>query len=475
MANSEKSPKQNKSEIAEELWPILFLLKCLGNCPLVKQRIEIQSISKSSRDTEIPEATAKAIVYQFYPKISFGIVFHVILNFIFITVNILYVVNVIFRKPFIATSLQDYKNFPSFIRPKNDSECINGYNTSQIELLEILFGRVGALLYQLVAFMELVFSWWTAKDFARFVNNWQFFRQNYEQQFHPYPNNAWHNIARNLRRFKKKLFIIYTAIPALFFIPVFALTSISYLHWANVAFLISSTVQIIPRSLLEDVKMLFSYKILQLFYIEIQKDIAVVVERDKGKVQAETIKAWGDLLDSIQNQSTLLLRTQSTMQLTLVAFSTVSTTIFIFLAVNSKAIENDENKIYFLCLAVGFPIISIARLYFKIISAEKLTMELIARGQLLDEGLKNCVFNFQEQNLGLFLSNVNFGFDLSDIPVKMQISEILSRIRHNPIKISFWNYVTLNKQLLLKILGQILTYIIVLMQVQTSFAGGCKY
>ncbi|CAG7724627.1 unnamed protein product [Allacma fusca] len=456
MCTSDRCQSKNKCEIGEELWPILVLLKCLGNCPLVKRRIETKSISTSCPcDSERNQASASAIVYQFYSTISLEAIFQVMLNFIYITASILYVGNVVLQKSFIATSLQANKTFPSFIRPQNDSDCINGYNASQIELLDFLFGKVEALLYQLVTTMELVSSWWTAKDFARFVNNWQFFRQKYEQQFNPSYNNAWHNIVLNLRHFKKKLLIIYTTIPVLFFIPVFALSHANDSHWINIIVLIASTMQLIPRSLLEDAKMLLSYKILQSYFIEIQNDIAVVVERDKGKVQAETIKAWGDILDYIRTQSILLLKTQSTMQLTLVAFSTVSTTIFIFVAVNSKAIENDENKIYFLCMAVGYPVFFITRLYVKIISAEKLTTE--------------------EQNLGLFLSNQNFGLDQSDIPAQIKVSGIISRIRHSPVEISFGNYVTLNKQLLLKILGQILTYIIVLMQVQTNFAGRCKF
>ncbi|CAG7717675.1 unnamed protein product [Allacma fusca] len=325
------SPTKQKYDIAKEFWSILFLLKCLGNCPLVKRRIETKSNNKSSPgDPEILPVSTSAIIYQFYPKISLDVIFQVILNSIYTSATILFMVNVVFRTPFIAPSLQDFKNFPSFIRPQNDSECINGYNSSQIELLEIIFGRAGAFLYQIVTIVEIVFSWWTAKDFARFI----------------------------------------------------------------------------------------------------KKDITGVVERDVGKVQAETIKAWGDLLEDFRSQSALLQKTQSTMQLILLAFFTISSTIFIFVAVNISAIENDDGKIYFLCLAVGFPIISIARLYGKIISAEKVTME---------------------------------------------ISGILNRIRHSPIKISFGNYVTLNKRLLLKVIGQILTYLIVLMQVQSSFSGRCKY
>ncbi|CAG7818114.1 unnamed protein product [Allacma fusca] len=431
MDHSGKRPKKHRCEITEELWPILLLLKCLGNCPLVKQRIQTKSISESCpSDSEINEISATAIIYQFYPKISLGVILQVVLNFIYITASTLYAVNVTFRTPFIAPSLQDYKNFPSFIRPQNDSECINGYNASQIELLDIIYGRAGALFYQLVLIMELVFSWWTAKDFARFVNNWEIFRHKYEQQFDPSYNNAWRNITLNLCRFKKKLLIVYTAIPVSFFIPVFALLNIKFSHWTQITFMISSTLQLIPRSLLEDAQMLFSYKILESCYIEVKKDIAAVVERDMGKVKAETIKAWGDLIDNVRSQSTLLQKTQSTMQLILLAFFTVSSTLFIFVTVNSNAIENDDSKIYFLCLAVGFPIFAIARLYAKIISAEKVTME---------------------------------------------ISGILSRIRQSPIKISFGNYVTLSKKLLLNVIGQILTYLIVLMQIETSFAGGCKY
>ncbi|CAG7818113.1 unnamed protein product [Allacma fusca] len=449
------APHNNK--IAEEFWSILTWLKFLGNCPIVKQKRGHKNIDVHTHnvvaDVEIglKKVQEDEVNFGIYTKITFEAIWHVILNAVFITMGVLFTINVVFANKFFTESLYMYVDFPKFIQPQNQSLCLEGYNVNQIKFLKIVFVKIANTCFELLVFLEFAFSLGSAKSFAKFLNNWGIFMKKFEKEFCRLHFDAVFMITVHIRRFKKILFIIYAIVSVLLFIP-FNFSNIYQRKWDNMTFTVVSFLQFIPRSLMEDLKALVSYKTLEVSYLEVGNTISARAEKEGLNIQASTIKGWGDLIEIIRNQSNLLQETQSSAQLSLIGISTILSTIYIFLAVNYKAIDED-GKTFFLLLVLGILIFSLVRLYFKIVAAEKITM--------------------QEEALCLILANINIGNDFAGIPAQLQVSRILTRIQQKPIKISFSNYVTLNKKLLLSVLGQILTYLIVLMQILSSIGGQC--
>ncbi|CAG7818112.1 unnamed protein product, partial [Allacma fusca] len=379
MAKLPRASATHQNKIGDAFWAILIWHKFLGNCPIVKRKRSNgksdPGLDKISPEGSESKSDFQETIFQFYPEICFEAVVHVCLNCVFIIASTLFVINVVFAKPFVLESLIDFTRFPEFIQPINDSVCLNGYNTGQIKFMEVLFVKFGGIMFQMVAMTELFFSWWTGKDFARFLNNWSFFTEQFIQEFGLSYTNAWKDSALQLRRFKKILLGIYAIVPTFFFLPLFTITSLQYNDWTNVFVMIVLFLQIIPRSLMEDAKILFSYKMLQTCYLEIEKGITAAAQHEGAKLDAATIKAWGNLLEIVRSQGSLLQKTQSVGQLTLMLFSTIFVTLLIFVVVNSNALMDGSGKICFQCLAVGFPIFYIGRLYLKVLVAERVTIE----------------------------------------------------------------------------------------------------
>ncbi|CAG7731205.1 unnamed protein product [Allacma fusca] len=306
-----------------------------------------------------------------------------------------------------------------------------------------------------MAFQELVMlvsSWESSSKLAGFLNNWASLRKQFSQTFtnedRPQSELLQLNppigpLIRTRIAWSDILLCCYVLGSVLFPIVLTSMVLDTNTPMVQIWSLITYSCHYITTEVLEDVKNALIYKSCRDAFKQTRSRIAEAIHW--GKLNEDKVQAWRHLIKEIQSQCELAGICIMPMQLTFLLNILISGTMCIYVCMNS--LGSSLNSIATSFFTGSMFLWWIARLYFKVLLAEKITAE--------------------EAEIAADLIKMNStGYNTS---VMSQIRLTLDTLVQNPSRINLGNYVVLDKHLFLGIIGQVITYLIVLMQFfQTS-------
>ncbi|CAG7635285.1 unnamed protein product, partial [Allacma fusca] len=170
------------------------------------------------------------------------------------------------------------------------------------------------------------------------------------------------------------------------------------------------------------------------------------VKREKPTVLA--VQSWREILEQIRSQCTLAGQCLMPLQLTFLVNLLLVGTVCVYVSVNGFG--NGKLSILVSVMNGSLATVLLGRLYFKILYAEK----IMEANFVIERGVARSLMEIDCTGCSsLVMSQIRM---THDVLVK------------TPSRINFGNYVVLNKRLFLGISGQIITYLVVLMQFFSS-------
>ncbi|CAG7832640.1 unnamed protein product [Allacma fusca] len=322
----------------------------------------------------------------------------------------------------------------------------SSYSDSQIKLVSIAAKVLSSGFLQSFQIYEIWFAWTTAGELVNFLNCWAFFAKQFDQCFREINITVQSAFIPNLRKVRRKLFIFLGVIPVFTLLPFYLIVNQASQRLTYIS-LVSVGLQLIPRRFLEEGKIYMMFAILQESYAQIGYGITTWAQRG-AKIDAAVVQFWKRLIIFIRAQCNLVSKIHSGLELVLSFYSMVGVTVLVFILINYTALESNGRNLGFLSLSACFTIALLLRLYAKCSMAEEITV--------------------QEQKVSNLLCNLSAERDSCDVPLQLQFQQIYSLLQQSPITINMGSYGTLNKRLVLTVFGQVVTYLIVLLQLNSS-------
>ncbi|CAG7833062.1 unnamed protein product [Allacma fusca] len=403
------------NQISEPFRLVVAVLKALGNSPISSRRI-------SSRSVNEPERVIFEVNYFSVTTISSAVI-----AFLMLILSSLFFINIGLGQSFLVTGIISYHDFDRILREEESSaNPVRGMVQKTYVITACIM--VG----------ELISRWWHAKKFVHFLNKWNGFELKLAKAF---PHFDYDYDFLTLMNLRDNLILFYVTYPSMVLIPAFLVVYCSRFNVFAKLLGILICSQFIAVSLLEDVKVIMSYKALQQAFHQVRKCI-VHFKKIGGTMDADVALSWGQLIQYIREQCDRASRYQKFEELFRLIGYTGLVTLFVYIILNGWDHAQKRGSVLFILSSVGYGGMLLGRIYFKAVMADEIAQEefQVARA-VLKIDTKNC-----------------------DHLTNLELKTLVDVITLSPAKISFGNYITLNKRLLLAICSQIVTYLIVLMQ-----------
>ena len=167
------------------------------------------------------------------------------------------------------SSLRSYQNFPKFL-DSNETEKYQDFYMMKTLTTSTIF-----LVFPLIEVLEILFGWLTCPCFLSFLNQWKFFEREFQDNFGRVLSLE-NEFFPKIQAMRKKLLVFYVGLPTCILMSSILLENLSKnFTLVNAIFTLLSTVQLVPRSLLEDSKLILSCKILEESYTQVNSEFRI--------------------------------------------------------------------------------------------------------------------------------------------------------------------------------------------------------
>ncbi|CAG7725128.1 unnamed protein product [Allacma fusca] len=212
----------------------------------------------------------------------------------------------------------------------------------------------------------------------------------------------------------------------------------NFADFQDAVFFITITSRVALVEFIEDVKNIVGYQMLVERFRQIRHGIAI--DTSHGNVSEGRIKKWTTLIQMARDQTRILAESQKSRELFFVLRCIVFVTLFLFILLNLP--YNVHPVVFVFHIVWGiFSFMQLARLLLKTWMAETITSE--------ESKIEKDIICIDTSRW--------------DSSSSLQLKAAHDLIAQNPTQISY-GYVTFNKGVLKSVFNQVVTYLIVIMQ-----------
>ncbi|CAG7825983.1 unnamed protein product [Allacma fusca] len=405
---------EERNEIGDLFWPVISLLKFVGNCPLSYVYEEDVIYGDTLSHTSASSRRSNYRVYKMQylsPYTLFCFAHGSLIMGLWAT----QLYETIFDVKILNIRIFNPQEMMTNYMGRDSLDVRHKYMEQTIKLMFCFIPGIQSV--------EIILSWMESNNFANFLNNFREFLSEYFSTF-PFAQGL---LRQNITHLRNKFLLFYAIVPTLLGLALVLYTNLQEDSITGVlaCFLMSHITFV---SSLEDVKI----------------KLSIIRSIKWETLTASKVKSWRNVIHNIRMQAKLAGDWQKLHQLTLMIGFIVLITQAAFVLLSGS--PSSPNYGLFLSVSISYILMMVGRIYLKIYAANQICQEefKIARELVYADIPEN------------------------EFALQLEVKFLHDMIQQKPCLIKFGSFATLNKKLILGIASQIVSYLIVLMQFYQS-------